>query len=269
MPIKISIKNDNWFRQHLDRICTVETVRRSGIFNNHSTSACWIWVGYNHLISEIIVLLKTPAKYREFFPTLFVKTTDFQLVFKFEQTRTVTLISSLVTPPLPTFLESTLEIELELHKWEASARSQLLHSCSLLLSNCKIISTLIITLECNNYMLHCNNWYSKMKLNNFIIPLYCCDSKSNFCAGFFFALKWNKLQWAGYLVESMTSVSGVNMHHWSVNLCGKCNGCAFINECNKTNSILKKPRAQPCFMWTVCNVKGTHTVVLSSTSYET
>ena len=104
-------------------------------------------------------------------------------------------------------------------------------------------------------MLHCNNWYSKMKLNNFIIPLYCCDSKSNFCAGFFFALKWNKLQWAGYLVESMTSVSGVNMHHsdWSVNLRGKCNGCTFINECNKTNSILKKPSAQSCFVWTVCN----------------
>ena len=32
-----------------------------------------------------------PAKYREFVPTLFVKTTDFQLVFKFEQTRTVTI----------------------------------------------------------------------------------------------------------------------------------------------------------------------------------
>ena len=148
MPIKISIKNDNWFRQHLDRICTVETVRRSGIFNNHSTSACWIWVGYNHLISEINVLIKTPAKYREFFPTLFVKTTDFQLVFNFEQTRTVTLIGSLAKPPLPTFLASTLEIELELHWWEASARSQLLHLCSLLLSSCKIISTLIITLEC-------------------------------------------------------------------------------------------------------------------------
>ena len=37
----------------------------------------------------IIVLLKTPTKYREFFPTLFVKTTDFQLVFNYEQTRTV------------------------------------------------------------------------------------------------------------------------------------------------------------------------------------
>ena len=42
--------------------------------------------------SGIIVLLKTPTKYREFFPTLFVnKTTDFQLVFNFEQTRTVTI----------------------------------------------------------------------------------------------------------------------------------------------------------------------------------
>ena len=38
-----------------------------------------------------IVLLKTPTKYREFFQTLFVKTTDFQLVFNFQQTRTVTI----------------------------------------------------------------------------------------------------------------------------------------------------------------------------------
>ena len=36
------------------------------------------------------MLLKTP-KNREFVPTLFVKTTDFQLVFNFEQTRTVTI----------------------------------------------------------------------------------------------------------------------------------------------------------------------------------
>ena len=52
-------------------------------------------VGYNHLISDkdewIIVLLKTPTKYQEFLPTLFVKTTDFQLVLNFEQTRTVTI----------------------------------------------------------------------------------------------------------------------------------------------------------------------------------
>ena len=34
--------------------------------------------------SGIIVLLNTPTKPREFFPTLFVKTTDFQHVFNFE-----------------------------------------------------------------------------------------------------------------------------------------------------------------------------------------
>ena len=40
--------------------------------------------------SRIIVLSKTPTKqYREFFPTLFVKTTDFQLVFNFAQPPTV------------------------------------------------------------------------------------------------------------------------------------------------------------------------------------
>ena len=109
------------------------------------------------------------------------------------------------------------------------------------------------------------------KSNNFIIPLYCCDSKSNFCAGFFFALKWNKLQWAEYLVESMTC----NICLWcqyaslvSICMCGKCNGCAFINKCNKTNCILKKPTVQSSFMWTVCNVKGTQTVVLSSISFK-
>ena len=42
-------------------------------------------------VSVIIVLLKTSTKYREFFPTLFVKTTDFQLVFNFEHTHTVTI----------------------------------------------------------------------------------------------------------------------------------------------------------------------------------
>ena len=49
-------------------------------------------MGYNHLISSgIIVLLKTPTRYRVFFPTLFVKTTDFQIVFNFEQVRTVAI----------------------------------------------------------------------------------------------------------------------------------------------------------------------------------
>ena len=41
--------------------------------------------------SGIIVLLKMPTKYREFFRTLFVKTTDLELVFNFEQARTVTI----------------------------------------------------------------------------------------------------------------------------------------------------------------------------------
>ena len=41
--------------------------------------------------SGIIVLLKIPPKYREFFPTLFVKTTDFKHVFNFELMRTVTI----------------------------------------------------------------------------------------------------------------------------------------------------------------------------------
>ena len=37
------------------------------------------------------ILLKTPSKYGEFFPSFFVKTTDFQLFLNFEQTRTVTI----------------------------------------------------------------------------------------------------------------------------------------------------------------------------------
>ena len=48
-----------------------------------------IIISYPTSASGIIVLLKTPTKYREFFRTLFVKTTDFQLVFNFEQTHTV------------------------------------------------------------------------------------------------------------------------------------------------------------------------------------
>ena len=50
-----------------------------------------IIISYPTCASGIIVLFKkTPTKYQEFFPTIFVKTTDFQLVFNFEQTRTVT-----------------------------------------------------------------------------------------------------------------------------------------------------------------------------------
>ena len=50
-----------------------------------------IIISYPTSASGMIVLVKTPTKYREFFPTLFVKTTDFQLVFNFAQTHTVTI----------------------------------------------------------------------------------------------------------------------------------------------------------------------------------
>ena len=50
-----------------------------------------IIISYPTSRSGIIVLLKMPTKYREFFPTLYVKTTDFQLVFNFEQTRRVAI----------------------------------------------------------------------------------------------------------------------------------------------------------------------------------
>ena len=48
-------------------------------------------ISYPTSASGIIVLLKTPTKYGEFFPTLFVKTTDLRLVFNFEQTSIVTI----------------------------------------------------------------------------------------------------------------------------------------------------------------------------------
>ena len=50
-----------------------------------------IIISYPTSASGIIVLLKTPTKSREFFPTLFVKQRDLQPVFNFEQTRTVTM----------------------------------------------------------------------------------------------------------------------------------------------------------------------------------
>ena len=53
----------------------------------------WLIKSYPTSVSGIIiVLLKTPTRYREFFPTLFVKTTDFQLLFNFEHTHTVTIL---------------------------------------------------------------------------------------------------------------------------------------------------------------------------------
>ena len=50
-----------------------------------------IIISYPTSMSGIIVLLKIPTKYREFFPN-FVISTKFHLVFDFEQTRTVTII---------------------------------------------------------------------------------------------------------------------------------------------------------------------------------
>ena len=50
-----------------------------------------IIISYPKSVSGIIVLLKMPTKYQEIFPTLFIKSTDFQLFFNFEQTRTVTI----------------------------------------------------------------------------------------------------------------------------------------------------------------------------------
>ena len=50
-----------------------------------------IIISYPTSPNGIIVLLETPTKYREFFPTLFVKTTDFQVAFNFEQMRTVNM----------------------------------------------------------------------------------------------------------------------------------------------------------------------------------
>ena len=55
-----------------------------------------IIISYPTRTCGIIVLLKTLTKYREFFPTLFAKTTVFQLVFNFEQTRAVTILGSMV-----------------------------------------------------------------------------------------------------------------------------------------------------------------------------
>ena len=55
-----------------------------------------IIISYPTSANGIIVLLKTPTRYRQFFPTLFVKKkkkkNDYQLVFNYEQTRTVTIL---------------------------------------------------------------------------------------------------------------------------------------------------------------------------------
>ena len=50
-----------------------------------------IIISYPTSASGIIVSLKTPTKYQEFFPTSFVKKPDFQLVFNIEHTHTFTI----------------------------------------------------------------------------------------------------------------------------------------------------------------------------------
>jgi len=40
-------------------------------------------------VITVVIKIKTLTKYREFFPALFVITTDFQLVLNLKQTRTV------------------------------------------------------------------------------------------------------------------------------------------------------------------------------------
>ena len=50
-----------------------------------------IIISYPTSASGIIVSLKTPTKYPEFFPTSFVKKPDFQLVFNIEHTHTFTI----------------------------------------------------------------------------------------------------------------------------------------------------------------------------------
>ena len=52
-------------------------------------------MSYPTSASGISVSLKTSTKNREFFPTLFVKTTDFQLVFNFERMRTAAIFGKL------------------------------------------------------------------------------------------------------------------------------------------------------------------------------
>ena len=82
---RLEIRN---FSSRVENISTLEEKFRISaqpcnilyIFNNYSTSACWIWVGFNHLISnKRYCFIKNAHKNWEFFLTPFVRTTDFQL----------------------------------------------------------------------------------------------------------------------------------------------------------------------------------------------
>ena len=61
------------------------------IYNEARSTELAANIPYLTRASGNFFLLKTPTTYRVFFPTLFVKTTDFQLLFIFEQRRTVTI----------------------------------------------------------------------------------------------------------------------------------------------------------------------------------
>ena len=58
-----------------------------GIFNNYSTSACWIWVGYNHLISKKRqwnnCFIKNAHKISKILPDFICKNSRFSAGFKF------------------------------------------------------------------------------------------------------------------------------------------------------------------------------------------
>ena len=54
------------------------------IANKTRSAELAIIISHPTSATEIIVLSKTPTKYREFLPTLSVKTAHFQLVFDFE-----------------------------------------------------------------------------------------------------------------------------------------------------------------------------------------
>ena len=81
----------NWENKHTSEKVYLTVIPRVRVGYEMVRASLAIIISYPTIASGIIVLLKTPTKYREFFPTLLVKTPDFQLVFNFEQTRTVTI----------------------------------------------------------------------------------------------------------------------------------------------------------------------------------
>ena len=64
-------------------------------FNNFSTSAHWIWVGYNHLISNKCewtnCFFKNAHKILRILPNFICKNNQFSACFNFDQTCTVTI----------------------------------------------------------------------------------------------------------------------------------------------------------------------------------